>query len=365
MAILKTIITCTGPVQNAVVSYMPWKFGKIGFIALEFDDGTPGARKMMDVFMMNTMFRFLSYTYTDGCGNDVFYRTALALNGNFEEGQPGYDPTYITPAKLKEFIALNGDLINHTYVHGGDSMSRHDNLTLLEESLYRATGYKFNGIAVPGADQGFAVAGQALGYAYMDSQNGDTFDGGQSTHKLMSTTYTGFLRMVRDFNDVWVAGGEDLAYTKSQIDLFQTGQRNFWIEGTHSGLETTEEVEGYIEMVDYIKDHLGDTIAVGPVREFVEYQQMKNCPTTVTKSGNTITVSIDTANLSDRVRWQDVSLNVTGATISNVAVEGFTSSSFNPTTGLVNALKQKTDWSNIVPPVSATRFKVSRRFRIG
>jgi len=343
MAELKVKITLSQS-SNPVAVVAPQKFNKYGWVTPQFDDGSPGANiARFNIF--NTM------TYTDGCGNNIHYRGDLALNGAFSVGLDGYDPTYITPEGLRDMIDAGWSPTNHTNTHGGAPV-RYDDINDLEVRMLNATGYKFNDVIIPGADNGFASASKAYGYRAIVSQNGATFDGLAGTHKVLlpALTTDEFFCFVRDFDDSWWIGEQPIDYYKSQHAMFATGERNFHIFGTHAYLSEPEEQAGYRTIMANVQSVLGDTVLVCPVREIYEYRQMRKMPMTQSLSGNVLTVTINVDNLPDRTRWRDISLNVSGGTVASVAVEGFKSSSFNSATGLVNAFLEKNNWNEVVIP---------------
>ncbi len=124
------------------------------------------------------------------------------------------------------------------------------------------------------------------------------------------------------------------------------GDTNIYALFTHSLLDNPTRVANFTAMVDYMNEHAADNIMFCSVREWLEYREMRRCQVVQTLVDNVLTLEIDITNLSQNNRWRDMSFNITAdKAITGVTVEGFEGATFNPTTGLVNAFGQKTQWT--------------------
>jgi hypothetical protein len=349
MGQLKLIVNFATAPTNAVATIAAQKFNKVGFVSPQFDDASKGWEVAHNLFVANNFF------YTDGCGNNITYKGDLAINGSF-----GY-PDFPTIPDFRSLILNDWDICNHSDVHGSSDQTK--DLSDLDTKLMNNLSYVANGVVVPSADNGYVIAGKNLGFAYATAQNAQTFDGIPSTENIIPValqTQPEYFALPRDFNDEWDDDEWAIPFSKGQIDKFSTGVRNYYILGTHSWLDSEAAVAGYTDLFSYLKNNSNDTLMVCSVREAIEYRHIRALPLTQVLNGNTLTITIDTTNLTDRQRWYDVSLNVTGGTITGVSSQGFTSTSFNSQTGLVNGFKQKSDWS------PATKLNVPYgRFNLG
>jgi hypothetical protein len=346
MAILKLIISFATAPNSAVATVATQKFNKLGFITTQFDDGSPGWEIAANYFRDN------GFTYTDGCGNSIVYRGDLAINGSFD------NPAYVTGQQLRTLVLRGWDIDNHSDLHGNPPAST--DLTNLEVKLFNQAGYVFNGIVVPGSENGYMIAGKNLGYAYATAQSSETFDGLTGRHQIIPVALQAlpeFMAITRDFSDDW-DNVDTQNYYKTEMAKLFNGQRNHHIFGTHSWLDQSAILQGYKNVFTYIRSIAADRVLFCPAREAIEYRGMRACPMTQVLSGNVLTVSINTANLSARTRWQDISLNVTGGSIASVTADGFDSTSFNSSTGLVNGFKQKITWDGSTNPTPGDTLNV-------
>lgn len=346
MALLKLHITLSGISTSTSAQVSEQKFNKLGWITPEWDDGSPGINKAKTLWD--------TYTYTDGCGNNIKYKGELAINGGTGiPGDPLYNPDYPQATYLRGLIDAGYDLANHSSRHR-DGFPLEDTIEL--DSLIKTrVDYEFSTLVVPSNFNGYATAANSLHYKAVTSEGDAVFDQWIPVriHKILPlnpVTTNEFFAMTRDFTDDWT-NSSTVNFYKTQVDEFFTGARNYMILGTHSQLETDQLLSGFTDLYTYVRTTSTDRLLVCSLREMLDYREMRALPMTQSLSGNTLTITIDISTITERNRWRDISLNITSdKTITNVTGEGFSNVSFNPTTGLVNGFSQRTTWSGDVPP---------------
>ena len=343
------VVFDTPPTSLSVVT-PKFKYNKIGHFAMDVDDG--GWR------IGNPVIQFISSkTYTDGCGNAKPYTGSLALNGGTGiPSDPLYNQDYLQEPEIRSFIDLNWDISNHGDQHGPSPTALLDTNTLDARMTLR-TNYKLRSTCIPTNFDGYAHAAFLLNYIYITSQ-GDYYDEFKPTmtHKLIRDIYPlpVFTGITRDFNDEWAEGSAAynnfMSFFKAEIDsmFVPNPQRNYLRMGTHSSLNTTAMLNGYKAFINYLHNTSADRLIACTTREFFEYLEMKQMPMSFTVTGNVATVVVDLTNLNDRNRWRDLSFVFTSDNSTTITainpIAGITSTSFNPTTKLVNIFKQKKVW---------------------
>jgi len=354
MAIKKINISMAGA-TNAFATIAPFKYNKVGNVALTFDDGSSGINKALT--MSENLY------YTDGCNNQIKYSFAIAINGDgYSSGTQIYNPNYWQKPAVDAILAKGCDIENHGQFHGGNAI---DDVTNLHNLILSNIGYKMGFLVVPSAELGYMHAASLLDYTGGTSQNGDTFDEFAGTHKLYpppSNPYR-FLAIVRDFGDNWTVGGEHLEFIKSEISSILTGQRKFEMCGTHSTLDNIADYNGFSNLLNHIYNTMQDKVLVCTMREILEYRKMQLMPLSQSFSNGVLTVEIDVQDPNQNLRWMDVSLNVqSDSNISAVSGEGFDKYSFNAGTGLVNGFSRRLDFTNVSPEVPPI-FDMIKRLR--
>lgn len=335
---IQTIIKFASTPSAATASMSPQKYRKKSWLSLDWDDATPGAITAMEA--MNNMF------FTDGCGNNRRYTGALALNGAYEG--TGVEYTYedgpINLAMLRTMRDLGWDFMDHGYYHDpvgfGADMTPLESTQRMQAFFKRLLGYWMRSKAVPTNYSGHATAARDLGYLFSSSQG--TFDGFTAEWEFAppgdyAKLAFPFACPRRDGSDQLA---NDMGYLKGIIDKLTTGTNKFYRLASH-----TNDPVPFQEFLDYIKLKGNDSLMVVTTREVLEYREMKALPMTQSLVGDTLTLKTFLTTLDPKNRWKDMSFDiVSDQQISNVTTIGGESTSFNPTTGLVNVFKETKIW---------------------
>lgn len=326
--------------STPVITTPKIKYGKLSFVSQELDDSSRGWEPMLEFF--KTLY------YTDGCGNNIPFTAALAVNCGFGiPGDPGYNPAITSVAEMRTLTDAGWDIENHGMYHGSNTSSDAD-VQQLNDLLLLRMQYQARGIVVPTNFTGYAHSGYTRGYIFTTAQSDLTFDEFQSVrvHKVLPPLNTNpiYICMTRDFIDTW--DDVDTNYLYPELDSLLNGARDFIRIGTHSILNTDALLNGFKAIYNKIHTMSEDRILVCTTREFLEYREMCNLPRTQVLNSNRLEVTIDMTGLSPLNRWRDISMNITSdKQIQSVEIlEGADSYSFNASTGLVNLFSQKTIW---------------------
>lgn len=332
---ITTTIKFVSAPSNATATVAPRKFNKKNHWAFEWDDASIGS-----VTALNTLNN--AY-YTDGCGNNINYSAAIAINGANETS--GLEYTYsggdgkVSKANMITMINAGWEISDHSYFHDpsgfGASVTPLENTQQMQTYIKSLLNYWTRSKVVPTNYAGHATAARDLGYLYSTSTG--TFD--DFTPEWMyappgswDNVSSDFAPIRRDFTDQWA---NSLNYLKGVFDTLIASDNKFFRVGSH-----TIDATAFQSLVDYIVANSNDELLVCSTREWLEYAEMKALPFTQLLSGDTLTITVDLSDLDAKNRWKDLSYNITSdQNIDSVTTTG-DSATFNASTGLVNIFKQ-------------------------
>lgn len=318
------------------------KFNKKGWASVEWDDNSVGSLKGFE--------KLKKTFYTDGCGNNISYTAAVAINGKnqYNNEEVAKIPNNVNYDQMRSFIDAGWDLENHSYYHdptgnfnfGSD---RDKNVKELDELIFNNLKYKLNGLVVPTNYDGFPTAAKNIGYLFSTSQG--TFDGfepaGKPVYKsvqdfdLAPKNFSSFNRM---FFDDWNAMEKNVKDAIADIST----KSNFYFRFASHGIDEA----AFARIIDAFQATTADKILFISTREAMEYRLMSSLPIKYNVSGNKLLIQIDISTLPNRVRWRDLSFLVdSDKKISSVKILNLADKvTFNPSTGLVNVFKQVKTW---------------------
>ncbi|WP_214229408.1 hypothetical protein [Pedobacter sp. B4-66] len=333
---------------SATTSIPNLKYNKGKAILMEFDDSA---------LTVVTAYEKLSNTYyTDGAGNKKNYNVGLAVNGRnqYHDKEIGFYTGYAaTYAQRLPLIVKGMDIMNHSFYHEekgnfNNGKDRDKNIKDLDALILLNQGYKMNTLIVPTNFVGFQTASADFGYIGGASQG--TFDKfeqiGKYTPKAKLSDIKPFdyLAIRRGFSDNWSNDGSQWNLSN---DLFADDSFDFFEIGTH-GLKDEDAVKNFNDWIDDITLKAKDNMIFCSLREFLEYQYIKDHVTkTQTVDGNTLTITLDYSTVANKnISWYDLSLLVNSdKAISGVSINNTDFAlSFNKDTKLINIAKRKIKW---------------------
>lgn len=348
------VIFSSAPTQ-ASSTYTNLKFDKDAIFNMEWDDNSKDCLNGLAILKGGLASNGINYpgkTFTDGCGNKISYKAALAINGYNANRQLEIgvnNPSAINYNQMKTLIQEGWDIENHSLRHqslASLELAKAD-LEELNKLLYDRIGYSMNTLVVPSNFEHFMKAAADLGFISGTTQADHQKDGISifPTNAWVPTVNfnslpNGFVALNRTFNDNW----SDTEYVKSTIVKMMNSSNSLVRIGSHN----VNDVAGFANFIDQVEILSEDRLWVTTMREMLEYRITKEKTDKTEKlNGNTLTITLNQKNIADMIRWRDLSLKINSdAPISDIKIIGGDKSSFNKTSGLVNVFKQQSEFKS-------------------
>lgn len=331
------------------------KFNKEAVFNMEWDDNSKDCLDGLAIFKGGKASNGISYpgkSYTDGCGNKISYRAALAINGYNSTRQMEIgvnNPSAINYNQMKTLIKEGWDIENHSLKHesvANVELAKAD-LAEMNKLLFDRIGYTMNTLVVPSNFNHYMEAASDLGFIAGTTQADQERDGIKMfpTNAWiptvnLNTLPSGFVGLNRTFNDNW----SNIEDVKGKVVKMMNSPFNLFRMGSHN----VKDIAGFADFVDHIEVLSKDKLWVTTMREMLEYRIVKEKTQKSEKlNGNTLTITLDQKDIADMIRWRDLSLKiVSDASISTVKITGADKSSYNLNTGLVNVFKEHTKFKS-------------------
>lgn len=329
--------------DSDLVAEMPVnKYNKLGWFSSGWDDG-----EIQGLENAIKIWEEIGLSNDDGCGNLIPCSGSVALCKD-KQGVPIESDTDLIE-RINANRYIRGDISNHSLDHDDEDKKRQ--VDLMNDLIFDVFSYKPNIFVIPVNFKGFAQPCLDAGMLGITAQ-GDHYEPYNSGRYYLTMPNNPALpsdipmfRMARAFFDSYEEQST-IDYMKGQIDGYNTIPGKFCIMDTHDPLTASNRYNGFKEIYQYLKDTMSNEVSVFSLREALEYRYMRSVPMTQEQDGNTLTITFNSLDIHDRIRWRDVSLIVNGGNILSVSHEGFETSSFNENTGLVNGFFDKKQWSN-------------------
>ncbi len=343
-------LTFSGPPTNLDIQFAGLKYNKRFYMSEDFDD----AHDKGGVYY--ALPKFNARLYDDGTGQLINYRASAALNAYFGNDSVldyrfgGYH--WVMPYDFTRAIIKGWDIANHQARHD-DALDYADavfNLTYQNEYMYRKLGgYQANFYVVAQQAQAHHTpAADSLGFLGATSTNSPPapyLGYNISTQDYSTIPMTGFVYMGRSF----MLGHRPLTYYTSIIDQI----RNNSVNGVHLGFGwgNHSDVQPQRQNVyDYLENTYGNEVWVASRREILEYARVKDqVDTSITISGNTVTVMLDFSQVEQSLRWKKELTLLVNADANLTGISGTDSMTSNLSTGLINLYGQKLIWDTPYP----------------
>src|SRR5215218_3743818 len=364
-----TVNFATAP-STASSSFADLKYNKQSVFNLEVDDRQQ--RSMSVLAYLNGGIApedgqsYPGKNFSDGCGNNVKYRAAVAVNAKLNSyDKDAEEGGQLTWPQLKQLFQANFMIENHGYYHNKDgqyttnSFNEYKNIN--ENTKYintklgaLGTWFKTRVWVTPNNDQGYNPYADKLAYLAATSQN---VTDGYPPHPVnlysntdhladVSTLSTGFNVFLRDFTDQW-----NDSNAINSFKTYITGLKNsssstvhkLWRLGTHCYTGDQPFFPNFKKFIDYVETTANNTIWVTTLQEFLEYLEVKRkVSKTEVLKGKVLTITLNLSGVPVDNLFRDLSLIVSGNTpISSVSVSGADRYTSNNSTGLINIFKKK------------------------
>ncbi|WP_158795396.1 hypothetical protein [Pedobacter sp. L105] len=304
------------------------------------------------------------FTYTDGTGKKIGYKYSFAINPN--EGHTTDLENVTSWDQINQIIAKGHAFMNHSLFHGGT-----DKLKAIkdaEKNMWTHTHYRMTEIAVPSNDEGYVTSGLQLGYHLITSQFGEPVPDGNNDPGNQNISWGSFIPMTtQNFNKVLVSrynlgdqwNSAELKVSENFIDeIFSgsnTGKKPIGAAFSHGPFKESKDApDNFFAFLTYIQNHPGnhDSAWITSSKDLMNYEQTKAAVIVISKHYDAATkkfiIILDMKNVDPNVVSRNLSLKITGGTISTVHGQGSNDITFNPLTGLINIYK--TDRSKVIDP---------------
>ncbi|RNI28795.1 T9SS type A sorting domain-containing protein [Rufibacter latericius] len=365
--------------STPTAAYANLKYNKAGVFNFEMDDNSGKAVDVFRVLNGGTASNGVTYPgkfFTDGCGNKINYRGAVALNflNNYNQDQVVNNAAgkKINQEGLNLLVGNNWTLENHGYAHsagntlidGDIAKNIHENTKVFYSKMAAAgLPYRIRVAVTPTNDEGYQPTAKQLGYIGLTTQTRRDDASLFSGYAALSPDWTQMLYTHRSFNDKW-----DQTTTnsfKEKIDRLlllnaTTATPQMFRLGTHG-----PDLPKWAELMDYLQTASKDRVWVPSLQELIEYFEVKRLlvrTSTYDATAKKLIITLNYSKIPEHNRFRDVSLLIKGANVTSVSVKSgsLDKVSFNSSTGLINLYKVKKTFANpaldVLPPkiVSAT-----------
>lgn len=335
--------------ENVSVSKATLKYNKDFAYSFSLDDGRIDAYSY--TFQMfnggyieanNTWYPGLFYT--DGCGNDIPFRGALAwnsVNSNYFDLHVN-TPDYVTWTQLSEMYSAGWDVFNHSYSHAAYGETDYNfEITQNREYVFEQTGIDMSHFVVPSGDINYIQPAFDLGnkvvYTSSNSYLG-YYDGLPVDDAIDNNELRIFRKMIYD--DAFTI--ENVSRYLDDVAANSTnGNHYWWSEFTHrvryeqTGASLVFPTFEYY--MNYIQQTWGkdgsDKIWMAPAQEVYEYLLARDQSNiSYVQNGNKLTILLQVEDLPVDLRNYDLSLVIDAdMSFSTVEISGGEVVSYNGT----------------------------------
>lgn len=382
--VITLTLTSSNGWTNPTVEFAELKYDKFRALNMQKDDGGDGDYR--------TVFRYLGLgqnfdgsvgakpQFSDGCGKLLDYRYTFAvptISFGSDVHVPGVNNTYSTWPEYAQIIKKGFGILHHGYdTHPARSHDIYINQKHIYNKLKEAdpeVQFVFRGTVIPDTQEGYSVTSPAMGLIVVSSAFGLGAADDQEeqwvrwgvwkinppeNNKPNQETTQNLLLSRGHLGDDWSTGsnltGEWEAWvSRLYNNFFGTGKFVMTVFSHGPGI-SQNSFNFFKDRMNYLHNYAlstnntlvgQDNIWVGNTQEIVEYFLTKQG---VVKSyqvdpsnPNKLIVALDTTFLPEEHRFKDMSLLVSGGTLTNVAQTNADEVTFNLSKGLVNVYKEK------------------------
>jgi len=351
------VVTFSSPPTVYTVAKAPLRFNKLFSFSLQEDDGDKDIYTNAYPFLSGGTVNGVTYPglkFTDGCGNDVFYKMSASIfpftsSGSLlidvHDPDGPYGSVNVTWPQLIQMYQQGWGVSNHGLTGGGGGtpayeVARNTSYTKLKLVSAVSGGPDEKIFVNPNGGEVYSAPAWAQGYlvCYRDgySFGNPSFNvSGSFPHSNLGMSRTNLYAAI------------DMGALVNQMAASSTGGAHQWGVGyTHSvtnanyGYSFTQFVN-YMNTINATYGKTGqDNMWMATEEEVLEYLMVRDSITPVMQlSGNTLTISF-TGSLSNKYRYYNSTILVTAdKNISSVVLQGVQSGSYKgigQSNGMVN-----------------------------
>lgn len=370
---IRIVITLDGPAESVLVKPATLKYNKDFAFSFTLDDGLISdylvaypffyggevAGSYKDQWGIDQGGNGLHYPglyYTDGSGNALSFRAAIAINGrNIEGADTVLHPGFLSWKQVQELYEAGWGVLNHGYTHAtGNDVDALDEIKSNNTAVNRHIGLAMKGFVVPGGNKDSAsnpLYIQAACNLEMQTVQCENF----GNYLIMPDTVSDLscLRLGRLFmhtaadSVLLLRSGPNLTIKGTQAGLFRTIHKHleqgrpFWINAFTHGVGN-QNVWGisvilpeFIHFFNRLAAQYGgngmDNMWMAPTQEVYDYLRNKRAAKyTVRKNANTIQILMKKNNLPKELRYHELTFILTaGRRIQLVKCSGCSIESYS------------------------------------
>lgn len=329
---------------------------KLGFMFQKDDGGIGDYNTVYPVMNGGTAANGITYPgfhYSDNAGVTRKAGFSFAICGANHEGQ---NYTMTTWDQYREMLKAGGSnigIMNHSYDHS-NMPNASDQLKRLHDKVKTELGIDLRTVVLPAGLSGFVSAGINLNYLLWSSEGyggADVTSADGHSDEIHWADYFNIAtlspkRMIgsrANLDTYWVPKLADFkSWVDNKFDLAFNQNKKIVACAFSHGPNGNEAV--YLnEIMQYIQCKPQSSDVWFPnAHEFAEYMEVKDnvVKSAIVIKDNMATFTIDLSNLPVTNYYKNMSLKLTGGTLSKVVISGADSYSFNKNTGLINIYKK-------------------------
>jgi len=368
----KITATVSGTPTNATLTKAGLKYNKRFGLCITSDDGGKSDETVVEEVLLGGVAAngksYSGVSFSDGAGKPVFagHTFAITTKVNGTNGRDTEDNPQITSwAQFDRMFKRHRGFgaSSHSENHGpfNSIAEATADLQRAQVTFESKLGFRPRTMTTPGGfnyytgatfelaemlwntSEGFGGDGSPNAAPYQSEvQYGDRVRLPRATNPQRLISNRRFLPHLMNWNSADQLSWYDNQVTYAQ-QQFNAGERVVFSIGDHGpGAGQADNFEAFLRYaLNHPTNSDGQGLGIYNLQEVAEYEEVKRlCPISApVVSGNTVTWTIDRSALPSYSRYHDLSVVVSGVTLTNVVVEGADEFSYNASTGLINLLK--------------------------
>jgi hypothetical protein len=329
---------------------------KLGFMFEKDDGGVGDYNTVYPVMNGGTAANGVTYPgfhYSDNAGVTRKAGFSFAICGANHEGQNNTITTWDQYREMLKASGSNIGIMNHSYDHS-NTPNAFDQLKRLHDKTKTELGIDLRTIVMPAGLSGFVSAGINLNYLLWSSEGYGGPDLNSADGYAKEIHWSDYFniatlspkRMIGtrvNLDTYWVPKLANFkAWVDNKFDLAFNQNKKIVACAFSHGPNGSEAVF-LNEIMQYILSKPQNSDVWFPnAHEFAEYMEVKEkaVKSAIVIKDNTATFTINLSNLPVTNYYKNMSLKLTGGTVSKVVVSGADSYSVNKNAGLINIYKK-------------------------
>lgn len=321
------VIKFKNPVTNTQITKATLKYNKDFAYSFTFDDGKRDAYTNAYPLLaggtgMNTGATYPGLFYTDGCGNKITFRAAIAMNSVSANGNDPHDgsvPESLSWWELHDLYINKWDVLNHSYSHQyGPGTDYASQVSLNTSYIKSKTGIETTHFVIPSGDSEYTTYAFNAGMKAVYNQKDFPGGSGLVVDAPLSLDQFKFYRQYLDDNNY-----PDQAAKVDSIAARSSATSHLWYSEFTHHVALEPEAGGLLFAT--FKSHMEELAAtygaggkdnmwMAPLQEVYEYLSVRELSNIhEERNGNEIVLHIDFSNVPADLSKYALSLRVISA----------------------------------------------------